>query len=90
MVVDFCKSATISESDEASSETHFDNTSCQATGNIPPFNEYLNVNTPLQLGGLAHGMLNSGVYRWQYTPIGKPFNGCIRNLVHNSVVSSTF
>ena len=23
-------------------------------------------------------------YRWSYTPVGKPFDGCIRNIVHNS------
>jgi hypothetical protein len=23
-------------------------------------------------------------FRWSYSPLGKPFDGCIRNIVHNS------
>jgi len=62
----------------------FDHSSCQAQGTIPPFNEYLNVNAPLQLGGLYVEQFDPTHYHWQYMPVGKSFDGCIRNLFHNS------
>ena len=54
------------------------------SGKVPPFNEFLNVNTPLQIGGMAAEQFEPQQYRWSYTPVGKPFDGCIRNIVHNS------
>ncbi|KAI8117964.1 Neural-cadherin, partial [Lucilia cuprina] len=83
MVVDFCKSAEISEMEDGSLP-EFDDMSCQARGNIPPFNEYLNVNAPLQVGGLYREQFDPSLYFWHYTPMAKGFDGCIRNLVHNS------
>ena len=56
----------------------------QTSGQIPPFNEYLNVNTPLQIGGMAAERFDPLQFKWSHTPLGKPFNGCIRNIVHNS------
>ncbi|KAM7352395.1 neural cadherin isoform 3-T5 [Cochliomyia hominivorax] len=83
MVVDFCKSAEISEMEDGSMP-EFDDMSCQARGQIPPFNEYLNVNAPLQVGGLYREQFDPSLYFWHYTPMAKGFDGCIRNLVHNS------
>ncbi|XP_068904351.1 neural-cadherin isoform X5 [Tenebrio molitor] len=83
MVVDYCKSAEISELEDGT-PPEFDDTSCQAQGTIPPFNEYLNVNAPLQLGGLYVEQFDPTHYHWQYMPVGKAFDGCIRNLFHNS------
>ncbi|XP_073827125.1 neural cadherin isoform X3 [Musca autumnalis] len=83
MVVDFCKSAEISEMEDGSMP-EFDDMSCQARGNIPPFSEYLNVNAPLQVGGLYREQFDPSLYFWHYTPMAKGFDGCIRNLVHNS------
>ena len=56
----------------------------QVSGKVPPFNEFLNVNTPLQIGGIAAESFEPTQYRWSYTPVGRPFDGCIRNIVHNS------
>ncbi|KRG03485.1 uncharacterized protein Dmoj_GI22312, isoform C [Drosophila mojavensis] len=83
MVVDFCKSAEISEMEDGT-PPEFDDTSCQARGQIPPFNEYLNVNAPLQVGGLYREQFEQSLYFWHYMPTAKGFDGCIRNLVHNS------
>ncbi|XP_050307526.1 neural-cadherin-like isoform X2 [Anthonomus grandis grandis] len=83
MVVDFCKSADIVELEDGT-PPEFDDSSCQAQGTIPPFNEYLNVNAPLQLGGLYVEQFDPTYYHWQYMPVGKSFDGCIRNLFHNS------
>ncbi|XP_017771131.1 PREDICTED: neural-cadherin [Nicrophorus vespilloides] len=83
MVVDYCKSADIAELEDGT-PPDFDDSSCQAQGTIPPFNEYLNVNAPLQLGGLYVEQFDPTHYHWQYMPVGKGFDGCIRNLFHNS------
>ncbi|XP_075992348.1 neural cadherin isoform X1 [Anticarsia gemmatalis] len=83
MIVDFCKSADIQEMEDGT-PPEFDDSTCQASGTIPPFNEYLNVNAPLQIGGLYIEHFDPTHYHWQYMPIGKGFDGCIRNLIHNS------
>jgi hypothetical protein len=83
MVVDFCKSAIVMEHEDGT-PTEFDDSNCQVSGEIPPFNEYLNLNTPLQIGGMAAEQFDPLHYKWSHTPLGKPFNGCIRNIVHNS------
>ncbi|XP_034669297.1 neural-cadherin isoform X6 [Drosophila subobscura] len=83
MVVDFCKSAEISEMEDGT-PPEFDDMSCQARGQIPPFSEYLNVNAPLQVGGLYREQFDQSLYYWHYMPTAKGFDGCIRNLVHNS------
>ena len=85
MVVDLCKSARINEADDGS-PSDFDSSNCQAVGTIPPFNEYLNVNTPLQVGGIFIESFDPSMYLWRYMPTMKSFEGCIRNLVHNSKV----
>lgn len=84
MVVDFCKTAEIAESEDGLAE--FNDTTCQVQGKIPPFNEYLNLNTPLQLGGLYREKFDYTMNLWQYMPIGAGFDGCIRNLQHNSKI----
>ena len=83
MVVDFCREAAVMEHEDGT-PTEFDDSACQVTGRIPPFNEYLNVNTPLQIGGMAAEQFDPLDYKWSHTPLGKPFDGCIRNIVHNS------
>ncbi|ETN65565.1 cadherin [Anopheles darlingi] len=83
MVVDNCRSAEVSEMEDGS-PPEFDDSSCQARGTIPPFNEYLNVNAPLQIGGFYREQFDPTHYRWNYMPMGKGFDGCIKNLVHNS------
>ena len=34
--------------------------------------------------GMAAEMFDPLQYKWSHTPLGKPFDGCIRNIVHNS------
>ena len=84
-MVDFCKTAEISELEDGTAP-EFDDSSCQARGTIPPFNEYLNVNTPLQIGGRYVEDFDPTLYHWQFMPYGKGFDGCIRNVFHNSKV----
>ncbi|XP_063984429.1 neural-cadherin isoform X1 [Diachasmimorpha longicaudata] len=83
LVVDFCKSAEISELEDGTPPA-FDDSSCQATGTVPPFNEYLNVNAPLQIGGWFIEQFDQHQFKWKAMPNGKLFDGCIRNLFHNS------
>lgn len=83
MVVDLCRTARINEADDGS-PTLFDTSYCLVRGRIPPFNEYLNVNTPLQIGGIHADSFDPGLFRWRYVPTPKHFDGCIRNLIHNS------
>ncbi|KAE8737624.1 hypothetical protein FOCC_FOCC016911, partial [Frankliniella occidentalis] len=83
LVVDFCKGADIDETENGAAPL-FDDSSCRASGTIPPFNEYLNVNAPLQIGGFYVDEFEPSSYRWQYKPHGKSFDGCIRNIFHNS------
>ncbi|XP_070157595.1 neural-cadherin isoform X1 [Polyergus mexicanus] len=83
LIIDYCKSADISELEDGS-PPEFNDTSCQATGTVPPFNEYLNVNAPLQIGGLYVEQFDPQHYKWKHMPVGKGFDGCIKNLFHNS------
>ena len=88
LLVDLCAAAQVVEMENGTEPVVFHNGTCAADGVIPPFNEYLNVNAPLQLGGVAHAPFGQQAYGWQHRPNGKPFDGCIRNLVVNSEVSS--
>ena len=83
MVVDFCRTAVVMEHEDGT-PTEFNDKTCQVKGRVPPFNEYLNVNTPLQVGGLMAQQFDPLKYRWSHTPMGKPFEGCIKNIIHNS------
>lgn len=47
----------------------------------------LNVNGPLQLGGISFDpMLLQMHYNWKFVPTSKPFFGCISNLTLNGEV----
>jgi len=87
LVVDNCRSADITELEDGS-HPEFDDASCQAQGTIPPFNEYLNINSPLQIGGRYVQDFDPTHYHWQSAPYGKGFDGCIKNVYHNSKVMS--
>merc|ERR1719370_603555 len=77
MVVDFCKS----EYGE-----HADRNTCEVVATMPLFNEKLNLNTPLQLGGMLVEELVPVRYKWTHTPVGKSFKGNIRNVQLNSIL----
>ncbi|XP_049536228.1 neural-cadherin-like isoform X1 [Anopheles darlingi] len=85
MVVDFCKTAEISEADDGKLVEFVDHT-CQAIGRVPQFNEYLNLNTPLQIGGLYRDKFDYTFNRWQHLPSGVGFEGCIREFKHNGIL----
>ena len=85
MVLDLCRHAPVHEPEDGSA-VNFNTSSCEVKGVIPPFNEYLDVNSPLQIGGMSHASLDPAQFRWDHLPHGKGFNGCIRNVVHNSKI----
>uniref|UniRef100_T1DFT0 Putative cadherin n=1 Tax=Cupiennius salei TaxID=6928 RepID=T1DFT0_CUPSA len=78
LVIDNCQKAKIEDSDPPK----INRSRCEAKANIPPFNEFLNVNTPLQLGGVHHQYLTD--YRWQHQHTREGFEGCLKNVIHNS------
>ncbi|XP_055930136.1 neural-cadherin-like isoform X4 [Argiope bruennichi] len=78
LVIDNCQKAKIEDSDPPK----INRSRCETKSNIPPFNEFLNVNTPLQLGGVHHQYLTD--YRWQHQHTREGFEGCIKNVIHNS------
>lgn len=50
--------------------------------------EFLNVNSPLQIGGSLSDLRKLGAkFQWDYTPTTKRYAGCIRNLTINGNVS---
>lgn len=86
MVLDLCRYATIYEPEDGTASV-FNTSACEVKGVIPPFNEYLDVSSPLQIGGVSHASLDPSQFRWDHLPHGKGFSGCIRNFVHNSKVN---
>lgn len=47
-------------------------------------NEFLNVNSPLQIGGTFTDLNEMArLFGWAYTPVNKGFAGCIRNMTIN-------
>lgn len=82
MDLDHCILAEIYEPEDGTPPT-IDLSLCQVIGKIPPFNEYLNVNAPLQIGGLSHKLSNAAAYGWSHVPNAKPFDGVIRNFMVN-------
>ncbi|KAJ8681926.1 hypothetical protein QAD02_017718 [Eretmocerus hayati] len=47
-------------------------------------NEFLNVNSPLQVGGATTNLNKLGeLFKWEHVPTDKRYSGCIRNLTIN-------
>lgn len=83
LVVDYCQNGTIDDKVHiAGSNPEFDRSSCEANGMTPLFNEYLNVNAPLQIGGVSHK--EKLKYGWEYEHSRVGFIGCIKNVLLNS------
>lgn len=80
MVVDQCKSAVIyeNENDQTSIE---DRAPCEAIADTEGDNMYLNVNSPLQLGGRSNPFITK-----PDNVLMQGFHGCIKNLIHNGEV----
>ncbi|XP_049790107.1 neural-cadherin-like [Schistocerca nitens] len=85
LVVDYCKSAVMAETED-DAIPRFDDSSCKVQGKVPLFNEYLNVNTPLQIGGLHIELFQPQQYNWNYMPTLTGFSGCIRNVFYNGQI----
>ncbi|GFR26878.1 neural-cadherin [Trichonephila clavata] len=78
LVIDNCQKAKIEDSDPPK----INRSRCETKKDIIAFSEFLNVNTPLQLGGVHHQYLTD--YRWQHQHTREGFEGCIKNVIHNS------
>ncbi|KPL94053.1 neural-cadherin-like protein [Sarcoptes scabiei] len=67
-----------------------DRSRCENITQIVGFNEFLNVNSPLQVGGVYQKPSSSGISpllanaNYYNLPTKMGFNGCLRNLIHNS------
>lgn len=83
MLLDFCNSTSELESETVS---YFNTSVCEVKDVIPPVNKYLDVSSPLQLGGMSHPSLDPLQFGWDYHPNGESFKGSIRNLMHNGKV----
>lgn len=82
MTVDHCKDARFDEDTERPS---MNRSSCESKASIKQFSEFLNVNSPLQMGGVFHREIDKFFYPfWKHKHTREGFKGCIRNFVHNS------
>jgi hypothetical protein len=83
MVIDNCGSAVINENENVQTSSE-DRRPCEAISETPGEHKYINMNTPLQLGGLAD-MKNDFVKKI-LSSNAKGFDGCVKNVVHNGEV----
>lgn len=82
MTVDNCMDAKFEEDTE---RPMMNRSSCEAKTMIRPFSEFLNVNAPLQMGGVFHREIDRYFApHWQHKHTRESFKGCIRNFIHNS------
>ncbi|XP_077979104.1 neural-cadherin-like [Glandiceps talaboti] len=80
-IVDHCKNA-----DRSTSESNPDESNCKSAKDTttPGTNRFLNVNTPLQLGGIDEVDFTYPT-DFRYTE-ANGFNGCIRNVIQDSKI----
>lgn len=80
MVVDRCEITSVMENENVQTSVE-DRRACEASSETPGENKYINVNTPLQLGGRSN-------IKVKYPPnVHKEgFHGCIKNFIHNGEV----
>ncbi|XP_006823457.1 neural-cadherin-like [Saccoglossus kowalevskii] len=87
-IVDHCQSATRSED---ASSTSSDEDSCKTTGRTPNNHKFLNVNTPLQVGGLDRSS-DFSYDHFDYfdlpalRSVSPDFDGCIKNIIQDGKV----
>lgn len=82
LVVDHCSVAHVEENIDSSTE---DRTPCARSGMMMGDMFLFNMHTPLELGGRSQVGVN---YPTGLTET--PFNGCIKNLMYNGMVSQHF
>jgi hypothetical protein len=81
IMIDNCVGTQIDETDPPK----IDRSRCENITRIVGFNEFLNVNSPLQIGGVLHKPIDN-YYDLHYLPTKAGFTGCIKNFIHNSVM----
>lgn len=82
MMVDNCRDARFDEDTERPS---MNRSTCEHRASIRPFSEFLNVNSPLQIGGVFHREIDKFFsHHWKHRHTREGFKGCIRNFIHNS------
>ena len=81
LMVDHCIDAVIYDSEPLK----MDRTRCENTTDYHFFNEGLNINAPLQVGGVSHQSIDK-YYNWTERHTRSGFTGCIRNLMQNNFI----
>lgn len=81
LVVENCRAAEVSENISSSTQ---DRSKCEAVQTAPGEEFMLNVNTPLHLGGRSSV---GGPANYPAGLTAQGFNGCVKNFVHNGIVS---
>ena len=81
MMIDNCRDAKFDEDTEHPS---MNRSSCENKAAIRQFSEFLNVNSPLQIGGVFHREVDKFFPQWRHHHTRKGFKGCIRNFIHNT------
>lgn len=81
MMVDNCREARFEEDTEKPSANR---SNCEQKAMIKQYSEFLNVNSPLQLGGVFHREVHQFFSNWKHKHTREGFRGCIRNLIHNT------
>lgn len=85
MMIDHCMDAKFEEDVDI---PYMNRTLCESKVPVKPFNEFLNLNTPLQVGGVFHEHQKIAPFFnhiWKHKPkLDERFRGCVRNLIHNS------
>ena len=82
--MDNCDDAHITEQESTQTSAE-DRAACEFVAETLGENKYLNLNTPLQLGGRSSPYSNSPI-----DVMTKGFKGCIRNFIHNGEASYIF
>lgn len=81
ILIDNCGDAKFDEDTEHPS---MNRSNCEQKALIKQFSEFLNVNSPLQIGGVFHREIEKFFPQWRHRHTREGFKGCIRNFVHNS------
>ena len=81
MVIDNCRDAKFEEDTDHPS---MNRSNCEQRAAIKQFSEFLNVNSPLQIGGVFHREIEKFFPLWRHRHTREGFKGCIRNFIHNS------
>ncbi|XP_049940791.1 neural-cadherin-like [Schistocerca serialis cubense] len=82
LILDYCKSADVVELQDMKTSL-FNGTSCLVKAKVSKFSERLNLNSPLQIGGIYWEEIPPEIYKWNASPNAIGFEGCIRNFYSN-------